>query len=710
MNKRLSKLFATLLVTVIVLGAFPILMPAKATVPLPPAFYIIPDHSFLSPPTTVGTTFTEFLYVSTSAATFTYQYEVDFDYTQLACVSSGTAFSNGTISQFFFGHTAVPAGPTIDNTTGTITGGETLLGADSVPATPSGALIINMTFITLIGPPINGNLTSLISVNPANSFLLDPDLGTVGGVSFGNATYFNKWAAPALPHLAVEPTPQTFNKFVLWNGTTFTVDVVIKGISSSWFLGNATVQLDYNASLTTQIGVVFDPIWITTAFTDTGPGLLQFDVSNPSSVPNGDVKIATITFNITDQGSVPPRVFGDADLSILTLHNYALGSTANFYISTTAAVNGLVTVECFVPVAPPYLSVSSATLGPGPVIGQLFDITVTFNNVRDFENIIGIQFRLSFDETLIYPQAGMVSEGPFLPSYAALQPGSLGTFFTYFIEDPDGVYGRHVLVGNMIFPDGMGVWHAPMLNGTDVITTITFKVLAQPLAYPSYVTPLNIVDQEAIALDNLVSQNIVTYPLSDPHNGTVTILPSFASGRVIDEYGGAVNSGMIQLVGAPYLQFPYPYGGQGPNMQMDMVEPQSWVWLHANVTYNGWPVQFKNVGFEVDMPNGTVYTKMSAFTDVNGVATVGFRMPWPCDINTTSHKPHRRLDRNLNSPTGRRHNQRHPKLALRLPSKHLESHHRHVPVQPRTMRTNHVRIRLTRNAIIPSPLRRLIGR
>jgi hypothetical protein len=63
---------------------------------------------------------------------------------------------------------------------------------------------------------------------------------------------------------------------------------------------------------------------------------------------------------------------------------------------------------------------------------------------------------------------------------------------------------------------------------------------------------------------------------------------------------------------------------------MDLVTPQSQVYLFANVTYNYWPVQSKLVSFEVDMPNGTVYLKRQALTDENGVAMITFRMPWPC--------------------------------------------------------------------------------
>lgn len=172
MKKTLCRIFAILLVTAIIVGAMPIIMPAvKAQAPPPPAIFVSPDQSFNVSTTSVGTVFNETLYVSTTGDTFTYQYEVDFNSTQLACVFA--AYTAKTASQFFAGHTTVPTGPTIDNTTGTISGGETLLGSDVVHATPNGVTIITMTFQILVGPPIGGNLTSLISLNNANTFLLD---------------------------------------------------------------------------------------------------------------------------------------------------------------------------------------------------------------------------------------------------------------------------------------------------------------------------------------------------------------------------------------------------------------------------------------------------------------------------------------------------------------------------------------------------------
>jgi hypothetical protein len=278
-------------------------------------------------------------------------------------------------------------------------------------------------------------------------------------------------------------------------------------------------------------------------------------------------------------------------------------------------------------------------MGPGPSLGELFNVTVSINNVTEFMNLIGLQFRLKYPATLIEPVA--VYFGPFLPDYASQQPGSLGTFNISFFE-PDGLYGPHVLVGHMILPDEFGIWHEPMPNGTGVIATITFKVIYQSFGDDDLCGPLDIVEQMAIGLDNLVDQNVVDLPLLwPPVNGTYCITTDLP-GRNIDLYGGAVNSGYGPLEGN-YPHFPAPYGGQGPNANMDLVEEQSWIWLHANVTYNYWPVQHKLVGFQIifvgacdpqrppDYSQGVLYANLFAFTDENGTATVGFRMPWPCD-------------------------------------------------------------------------------
>jgi len=76
---------------------------------------------------------------------------------------------------------------------------------------------------------------------------------------------------------------------------------------------------------------------------------------------------------------------------------------------------------------------------------------------------------------------------------------------------------------------------------------------------------------------------------------------------------------------------PDPFGGQGPNQPSDMFWPQKEVTLCANVTYNFWPEQYKDVAFHIYMPNAELYAVLYGKTDENGHCVVTFRLPWPCE-------------------------------------------------------------------------------
>lgn len=75
-----------------------------------------------------------------------------------------------------------------------------------------------------------------------------------------------------------------------------------------------------------------------------------------------------------------------------------------------------------------------------------------------------------------------------------------------------------------------------------------------------------------------------------------------------------------------------PFNGMGANQSSDAFEPQELVVLHALATYNGYPVQQKDVAFDINGPpnpfqNITIIG--TGRTDENGTATYSFRIPWP---------------------------------------------------------------------------------
>jgi len=224
MNKRLSKLLATVIATAMIIGAMPMLMTpvAKALPPLP-AFWLLPAVNSYTTATPLGFKFNVTLYggVPLGQDLYAYNFEVDFDTTQIKVDRS--QYVNPTGSAWFTGHSTSASGPIIDNSTnpGTVSGGETLLGADIIIGPATGA-ICWIEFEIIASPPFLGTLTSTITANNVNSFMLDDALAHIPGVSFGDASYSYQYVAPPPPNWnIVNPTTNVFDMFTHWIGTTF---------------------------------------------------------------------------------------------------------------------------------------------------------------------------------------------------------------------------------------------------------------------------------------------------------------------------------------------------------------------------------------------------------------------------------------------------------------------------------------------------------
>jgi hypothetical protein len=86
------------------------------------------------------------------------------------------------------------------------------------------------------------------------------------------------------------------------------------------------------------------------------------------------------------------------------------------------------------------------------VLGNTFSVNVTVSDLSAFDNIVGVQFRLCYDASLL--QIVSVTEGPFMktPLWAPH-----GTLYISSIE-VDPTYGPCVLIGDLILPDSNGAW------------------------------------------------------------------------------------------------------------------------------------------------------------------------------------------------------------------------------------------------------------
>jgi hypothetical protein len=651
----------------------PILIPVKAaTSPLPaPAFWVEPEtESFQTATTSVGYMFNVTVHGATPATdaagyrTFAWQVEIGFNPSQLNCVESGL-YDGVTMYAPTFGHSELFAGlatiappPYIDNSTGYVKIGESLEGSESVGATTD--VYLAWAEFEIMSAPAPGQTLSCnidpgygLTVSPIGTKYLDnqvPPAVASPAPSTDLCAYSYAWTPPPTPVMEiVNSTTRTFGMFTSWVGYQFTDSIVISGLSNAWYLTNATTTLNFNATLLNVVNVVFDPLWANNAnVTDNVGGTLVLTVWNPTSTPSGNVIIADVTMQIMYQSMGPPigtAPFGYYDQSVDYLTDTALNSSYATIglMPFTLGPSEPVIIYAYQTAIPPFLSVQIPTLPASPALGESFTVSVNLNDVTEAaDHLVGIQFYLVYDSTVL--SVDSIQEGPWFPYWASLEPGSLGTFFFGQVEST--IYGQAVLCGELIYPNSSGTWNEPLPNGSGTVLYITFEVITeQSYGEANITTALTFEDWKAVGLTDMITQTPHYLTMSLPVNGVVTI-PWNWPGRDIDLYGGAVNDGASQtgydqLVGpyystpgsgyvtGPVWQFPVPYGGQGPNAPMDLVLPQSLVYLWANVTYNYFPVSDKLVGIEIQEPSGAVYAKYTAYSDANGVAGVTFRMPWP---------------------------------------------------------------------------------
>lgn len=245
-------------------------------------------------------------------------------------------------------------------------------------------------------------------------------------------------------------------------------------------------------------------------------------------------------------------------------------------------------------------------------LGQRFNASIVVKNLDDDWRLVGFDFKLNYDETMLL--LTNVYNGTFLETYAGAPNG--GVFYLGPVTGPG-----FVIAGGMILPDEFGTYHAPYPSGEGTLYKVEFEGIVQGVYPTTYSCALDLEDSW-VDFGNYVGEMIPKDPSVD---GTYLMKPAMpvVMGKVIDVYT---------------CNYEFPWGAQGVAnetsgefMFSDMFWPQKEVCLCVNVTYNGWPVQNKDVSFEVQAPDGTVMTVLVARTDDNGFASVSFRMNWPCD-------------------------------------------------------------------------------
>jgi hypothetical protein len=187
---------------------------------------------------------------------------------------------------------------------------------------------------------------------------------------------------------------------------------------------------------------------------------VQFALIPPTVFPEGSGTLATITFKATHRLIEPEpeascileltdTMLLDVDEAEIT-HN----SENGYYEITPLSFPG-VTVT-------PDLYVATH-------IGETFDVNIDIENLDRDWRLIGAQFKLHYNTTLLETKENWIIEGSFLRQFAPY-----GTWFTSHVEYDYG------LVGILILPNETGASVEPFPEGNGTLATITFNATYLP--------------------------------------------------------------------------------------------------------------------------------------------------------------------------------------------------------------------------------------
>jgi hypothetical protein len=134
--------------------------------PTPPAIWIEPtSNSFNTATHNIGEQFTVVVWVETTADSYTWQVTVTFDPTHLDVADGGVDYTGTGKSLFFTPKGTIPVVPIVNNATGIVQHGESLVGADF--RAPGRDSLFYITFVIIAAPPMGGSLNSLIVAGPS---------------------------------------------------------------------------------------------------------------------------------------------------------------------------------------------------------------------------------------------------------------------------------------------------------------------------------------------------------------------------------------------------------------------------------------------------------------------------------------------------------------------------------------------------------------
>jgi len=265
-------------------------------------------------------------------------------------------------------------------------------------------------------------------------------------------------------------------------------------------------------------------------------------------------------------------------------------------------------------------------------IGETFEISVWLadENQEDVDplwDICGFDILMHFNPTFIEALTVTIDPDGW---WAGFWPGN-GTAPPVFVikNETDNTAGT-AWVAFVGIPTEEGDHTAPYGKGR--LFSVTFNVTVESETYPPPISIIGLKNPEPrpTVCDVECPVDVGGFPRPDRamcpwYNQNVSVpIPHLVENATYTPHFKVVGRG-IDL----YTQYPYPYGGQGPNEPSDAFGPQGGVNLCASVTYNLEPVVGKTVTYEI--VHGELYYIRTATSNINGTACFIFRIPWPAE-------------------------------------------------------------------------------
>jgi len=180
----------------------------------------------------------------------------------------------------------------------------------------------------------------------------------------------------------------------------------------------------------------------------------------------------------------------------VAIGHYVIKATASVVVDEVDTADNVKLADQKVEIGPlVWMEVEPVVTKMG-LVNKTFNVDIVIRNLEVVWRAVGVQFRLCYNDTLL--EVMNVTQGPFMQD---ARWNLHGTFFIYYVEK-DSIYGPHVLVGIMLYPNETGYWNA-YPYGDGVLVTITFKAICQErgLEKPPLTSDLKLLDTMIIDED-----------------------------------------------------------------------------------------------------------------------------------------------------------------------------------------------------------------